>query len=76
MHGAIKANPERQALINLTPAFIQSLDLSLMIDSKVKGERELALAFCDQLLNSSDSEVKLVDLVQYDVQARDLLFND
>ena len=47
-----------------------------MIDSKVKGERELALAFCDQLLNSSDSEVKLVDLVQYDVQARDLLFND
>lgn len=68
----LRDDPERQALLNLSKPFLESLDLTLLMKSKQVEEQGLAMNLCALLLHH-DSEMTMVDLLGFDLQARDLL---
>ena len=68
----LRDDPDRQALLNLSQPFLESLDLNFLMKSRQVEEQNLALNLCALLLHH-DRELTMVDLLGFDLQARDLL---
>ena len=72
IYETITQDPTRMALVKFKLPFLKSLDLPFLLKSKSENEQELAIKLCSLLLNG-DPELKIVDLVSLDIQARDMI---
>ena len=72
IYETIRQDPKRMALIKFSPPFLKSLNLPYMMKSRNVEHQELATKLCSLLLNG-DPELKIVDIVSLDVEARDIM---
>ena len=63
VYQTLKADKGRHTLAKFTPDFFESLDLPILIMSRVKEERELVMAFCELLTTSEELGLAMIDLV-------------
>ena len=72
---SLREDPTRQELIPLTKPFLDSLDLAAMLKSTSTEEYDSSLNLVSLLLHH-DSKLSLVELVSYDLQARDSIYRN
>ena len=63
VYQTLKADKGRHTLVKFTSAFFESLDIPILIMSRVKEERELVMAFCELLTTSEELRLTMIDLV-------------
>ena len=68
----ISQKPDRLSHLEVDKEFLESLNLTRMLKSSNPEERELSLNFCILLLHQ-EKKVTMSDLVQYDMETRDIL---